>query len=154
MENITVIEYKDELENNVKNFLIEVAVNELGFKTWLEYFKNKDFSSYKTNHSKFYIALNSKGQIIATCAGLKKDENIIKLNSFYVLKSYRGKKIGKRLYDLVYNFAKNYGYKKIILCAHKENEIAVKFYLKNNYYLEKIENNEFWYAKNIKEEIK
>ncbi len=145
IEKLTPKTYKNDKKQQIIDFLIDVAVNEFGFTDWLDYLKNKDFEPYKTDDSVFYF-IEQNNKIIATCAALKKDDNTIKLNSFYVKKDFRNQGLGTLLYNQTIDFAKQKNYKTIILCAHKENVDAIKFYEQRNFIIDRIEDNgEIWY---------
>ena len=149
LNEIKIQKYNDKYKQKIIDFLINIAVNEFGFKDWLLYLKNKDFEPYKLNSSIFYF-IEKNNKIIATCAAWKKDEKIIKLNSFYVDKNYRNQGIGKLLFEKTIQFAKQNNYKQIILCAHQQNEVAIKFYEKENFVIDRVEDNgEIWYKLNI-----
>ena len=149
MKNLKILEYKDEFKEQIIGFLIDVAIGEFKFVSWYNYLKNKDFEPYKIKTSKFWFVLNEDNEVVATCGGLKKDNETIKLNSFYVKKEYRQNGIGKTLYKLFCDYATELNYKYIILCAHKENDIAIKFYEKQGFYLDIVEDEELWYKKKI-----
>lgn len=151
-----IINYEPKYQNQIKDFLIDICVNEFHKISWLDYLQNKDFSPYLKD-SNFIIVLDDN-QIIATCGMLKINEDIIKLNSFYVKKNYRHKGIGNKIFDISESFAKNNGFKKIILCAHKSFSDSIEFYNNHNYKLYKVETDnmeepELWYIKNISKEF-
>lgn len=143
-----IIEFNEEYKDKIINFLISIAIDEFGHHNWLDYLKNKDFTPYLLNDSKFLIVLEDK-KIIATIGALKVDKNIIKINSFYIDKNYRGKKLGTKLYNLILDFSKQNNYKEIILCTYDEYSIAKIFYDKNGFKLYKIDGNEKWMKKDI-----
>lgn len=135
-------DFNKDLKKQIIDFLKNQAIDEFGFVEWKDYLENKDFTPYLTNESLFVIIYDNN-KIIATIAGLKKDIYTIKLNSFYVDKDYRNKKLGKYLYNLFYEFSKKY-YKTIILCTYDVFDIAYNFYQKQNFILYKIDGKEKW----------
>ena len=140
--------FKANMREDVINFLKSVAIDEFGFSEWKQYLENKDFSSYEKGESIFFVAC-LQGQIIATCGGLKKDEQTIKLNSFYVSKQYRYQKIGSKLFSKFEQFAKQNGFSQIILCTYKQYENAWHFYSKRGFYLYEKDGHELWCKKNL-----
>lgn len=144
-----IINYDDSLKTKIIDFLIEIAVCEFKHDTWLDYFKDKDFSPYKLNTSKFFIAMEND-EIIATCGMLMIDSDIVKLNSFYVKSEYRYNGIGKKLFSMAIDFAIKNNYKKIILCTNNDYKLATRFYEKHGFKTYKMEDNyENWMEKII-----
>lgn len=149
MENIKIVEYEDKYKNQIIDFLIEVAIGEFGYTEWENYFKTKSFEPYKNNEGKFLIALNSDEKIIGTCAALKKTEETVKLNTFYILSEYRSIGLGKQLYNKVMDYIQENNYKEIILCTFEKFSIAIEFYKKRGYKLYETVDDEFWYKKEL-----
>ena len=118
-----IVTYNDDLRNKIIEFLKSVTIDEFGFKEWKDYLENKDFSPYKTEHSKFMIVLDGDN-IIATIGGLQVDDYTIKLNSFYVKREYRYQGIGKELYNRLIDFSIKMNYKYMILCTYDEYDIC------------------------------
>lgn len=134
---------------DVIKFLVQITSEEFGFSSWKDYFEHKLVEKYKTGKNNFLIALNKENKIIGTCGGLQQTDKIIKMNCFYINSEYRNLGIGKKLYDLFYNFAKRENYKEIILCTFKEFDIAIKFYEKRGFKLYETTDDEFWYRKEL-----
>lgn len=149
LEDITIIKYEDKYKEKIIEFLIDVAIGEFGYKEWENYFKTKSFEPYKSNQGEFLIALNSKGDVIGTCAALKKTDIIAKLNTFYILSEYRDKGLGKKLYSMIMNYILENNYKEIILCTFEKFNIAIKFYEKRGYKLYETIDDELWYKKEL-----
>lgn len=137
------------MREEIIRFLKSVAINEFGFKEWNDYLENKSFEPYKFESSKFYVVFDNDNNIIATIGALKKDEDIIKLNSFYVKKEYRYHKIGTKLFDKIIEFSKSNNYKKIILCTYDKYEIATAFYQRRGFKIYKNDEYERWYEKEL-----
>ena len=149
-EEIKIIEYQEKYKNEIIEFLIEVAIGEFGFHEWEKYFKEKSFAPYENNEGKFLIALDKDNKIIGTCGALKQSEDCIKLNSFYISSEYRKSGIGKKLYNLIYDYIVENEYKEIILCTYEKFDIEVKFYEKRGFKKYKIEHeDEMWYRKEL-----
>ena len=144
----TIKSFKSYMREDIIEFLKSVAIDEFGFSEWKQYLENKDFSSYEKGESIFLVAYHGK-TIIATCGGLKKNDEIIKLNSFYVNKNYRYQKIGSKLFSRFENFAKQKGFSQIILCTYKQYEKAWHFYSKRGFYLYEKDGHELWCKKYI-----
>lgn len=149
LEDVTIVKYDDKYKEEVIDFLIEVAIGEFGYTEWENYFRNKSFEAYKNNEGEFLIALNSNGRIIGTCAALRKTEETIKLNSFYILSEYRNKGLGKRLYNKIADYTIENNYKEVILCTFEKFSTAVNFYKEKGYKLYETIDDELWYKKEL-----
>lgn len=139
MENLKIVEYEDKYEKRIKEFIKEVTIGEFGFEEWKEYIENKDYEPYNKYGSKFVIVLNSENRIIGTCGGLKQNEDTIKLNGFYVLQEYRKNGIGKKMYELILEYAKKCKYRNVILTTNNKFDVAIHFYEKRGFEIYKIE---------------
>lgn len=148
-EEITIVKYEDKYKDKIIEFLIEVAIGEFGYTEWENYFRTKSFEPYKINEGEFLIALDSNDRIIGTCAALKKTEETIKLNTFYILSEYRSKGLGKKLYDMIMDYILENNYKEVILCTFEKFNIAIDFYKKRGYKLYETIDDEFWYKKEL-----
>jgi ribosomal protein S18 acetylase RimI-like enzyme len=82
------------------------------------------------------------GKIIGyICGGLAKKgsfgrlPNIIvtEIQTFFILEKYRSSGTGKKLYDKFLEWSKRKNADKIRLDVHPQNELAIKFYRKNNF---------------------
>lgn len=144
-----VVSYTDELRNEIVDFLKSVAIDEFGFNEWKDYLENKSFEPYKKDSSKFLVVFDNENNIIATIGGLKVDDEIIKLNSFYVKKDYRYHKIGTKLYNEIIKFSKDKNYKYMILCTYDRYDIATKFYQNREFRIYKNDELERWYKKEL-----
>lgn len=145
---IKIAECKYGEREDIIKFLVQITSEEFGFKEWKDYFERKLVEKYKEGNNKFWIALNSKGEIIGTCGALEQEDKILKMNCFYIDSKYRGIGIGKKLYELFIEFAKE-KYKTIILCTYKEFDKAIKFYEKRGFKLYETVEDEFWYRKEL-----
>lgn len=154
--NFKIIEYSKEYENQVKDFLIKIAINEFGFKEWKNYFIEAKFLNINIERENFWVAIDENGKIIGTI-GIMTDinDNTAKLHSLYVKKEYRKKGIATSLYNLSEKFARNKGYKVIILHTYTIFEEAIKFYQRRGFKVDKdIKSKDgIWYSKNINTEI-
>ena len=95
------------------------------------------------------ISVDKNNKIIGVCAGLKKSDDVIKFNTFYVDKSFRSEGIGARLYEEFMNYAKEYKYKTIILGTCERLNLAIRFYEKRGFELYKTDGEDRYYKKDI-----
>ncbi len=139
MEEFKIVEYENIYKKQVIEFIKSVVINEFGFEEWRDYLDNKSFEPYYEYGSKFLIIFNSQNKIIGTCGGLRKSDDTIKLNSFYMLNDYRQQGLGSKIYNLILDYAKECKYKTMILTTNSKFDIAIKFYEKRGFKVYKIE---------------
>lgn len=84
---------------------------------------------YKNNGGNFWLAVDNE-KIVGTISLEKIENNIGILKGMYVDKDYRNKGIASNLLNLLFNFAKENNYKKILLDTYEEFKIAIKYYEK------------------------
>lgn len=130
MEDIIIVEYHDKYSDDIVQHIRDVAINEFGYDDWEDYLSEMEFEDYKNEENKFWIALNSKEEIVGTIGALKMSETEVYLNSLYVNKNYRRLGLAKKLYSTLYSFVLQQGYKSIILKTFFRFTNAIKFYEK------------------------
>lgn len=81
---------------------------------------------------KFWVAIYD-GKVIGTVAIKDMGQQVAKLNRMFVLFDYHGKGVGQGLLNEALAFAKDQGYKEIILNTHKLMKRAHHFYEKNGF---------------------
>ena len=146
---INVILYEDKYKREIIDFVEEIAIGEYGFLEWKEDLENFDFEPYKQEGNRFWIILDKNNKIIGTCAGLRKTHDIIKFNTFYVDKNFRSSGLGAILYKEFIEYAKEQGYKTIILGTCERLNLAIRFYEKRGFELYKTDGENRYYQKNI-----
>lgn len=155
IKNYTVIEYIDKYKNDVKEFLIKIAINEFGFVEWEDYFNEANFLEIDKNKENFWIAIDDNNNVVGTIGISKdRDESIAKLHSLYVRKDYRKNGIATQLYNCSKSFCKKCSYSTIILHTYVQFQEAIKFY-KRKGFKESFDiksKDGIWYYKNIKTE--
>lgn len=150
---VIIKEYTKEYRSKVINFLMEVAIEEFGFEDWRTYFNKAGFLEIKKPKENFWIAVDNSNNVIGTVGILEdKESGNAKLNSVYVKKQYRNKKIATALYNYSLEFAKKNNYENVILQTYPIFSQAIKFYEKNGFEISNdIKNKKgIWYIKNIK----
>jgi len=84
----------------------------------------------------FWVAeVENRNKIIGTAAirKLKQHRSACELKRMFVSKEFRKLGIGYRMLHVVLNFAKNFGYSKILLYSSSELKAARMLYLKNGF---------------------
>lgn len=127
-DKIKIIEYQDKYSKEIVNHIRKIAMDEFEYYDWEDYFNRMGFEEYQNNGSKFWIVLNDKEEVIGTIGALKISDEEVRMNSLYVNKEYRKLGIAKKLYELLINFVKQEGYKKITLRTFFKFVNAINFY--------------------------
>ena len=148
---IKILEYRSEYRKKTINLLIKVAVEEFGFKDWKKWFEIFENETYKENDGNCYIAIDNNN-VIGTISLRKINDITAEVKNFYLEKEYRGTGIAQDLFNTIIEFAKAKKYKRLELDSYKEFNRAIKFYEKNNFYLETVENNKYIYSRTLSEE--
>ena len=82
------------------------------------------------NENFVYYLLNFEGKSVGYL-GIQILNNKLILSKLYILKSFRGLKIGKTALEFVHKFAKDKQINKIELIVNPENQNTIDIYLKN-----------------------
>lgn len=128
--NITIIEYEDKYSKEIVNHIRKIAMDEFGYNKWKDYLDRMNFEEYKTEESKFWLALNDKDEVVGTIGALRKSHEEVYLNSLYLNKDYRKLGIATKLYNTFTNFIEEKEYKIITLRTFFKFVEAIKFYEK------------------------
>ena len=100
----------------------------------------------------FFIQQNDL--LIACVALMKIEDGIFELTKMAVKPEYRGKKIGHDLLEHSLDFAKNSGWKKLIIYSNRKLENAIHLYEKFGFQEIPIEENNPYSRGDIKMELK
>ncbi|MBE9053794.1 GNAT family N-acetyltransferase [Nostocales cyanobacterium LEGE 11386] len=92
-------------------------------------------SHYFDNNGIFLVLLDKK-QIVGTGAIRKLDNQICELKRMWFFQEYRGKGLGGKMVQMLFDFARKVGYQKVRLdLAHNERQAqALKFYTRLGFY--------------------
>jgi GNAT superfamily N-acetyltransferase len=86
-------------------------------------------SSYDGDGNHFFIC-ESGGEVVGTIAVKRDDDTTALMRRFFVNPHYRGKKIGKRLMEMVFDYCRDNKYDKIIFTGnnrmHKVHAVLKK----------------------------
>ncbi len=135
IDKIKLCEFEDKFEKKVKEFLLEICVNEFGFSSWKEELESQNINSYKENGGNFWVAMDDEEEIIGTIALKNLGEKKGLLKSMYVNNKYRGSKLAQKLLNILISEAINNNYNIIELETLLQLERAIGFYKKNDFYL-------------------
>ena len=151
-----IVEYEEKYKEKTIQLLIEVAVNEFGFKEWERWFRIFENQNYRNNNGNCWIAINERDEVIGTISLKNLDNKSCELKNLYVKKEYRCNGLAKKLFSISMEYAENHCYEKIQLDTYDKFHIAMKFYEKNGFTLENtiVENdkNIYVYSKYLIEE--
>ena len=126
-------EYKSEDKEQIIEMVSEILEcifngDPTQFKVLKEFNITKDYVLYLVVE----IQGNEK-KIVGTMALKKMDKEEVRLKRIYVRKEYRKRGIAQKLLNQLVKFAKESGYKKILLHTYPTMKNAHKFYKKNGF---------------------
>lgn len=96
----------------------------------------------------FWVAEN-KGKIIGTIAAQMENSKTPRLRRFFVLRKYRGKGVGSKLYRVFEDWGKQKGYEKIILSTYPQFKEAIDFYKYKGFREKEVNGQRIYYQKVI-----
>jgi len=130
-----IVVYEDKFKNGVVELVNNIQENEFGSHSVSGRPDLKNIPEfYQKNNGNFWVAL--EGKEVVGAIGLSDFHNGFgELRRFYVKKDLRRQGVGKKLFDILMQFAKEKNYKTIFLATHSDpNHIpANNFYLKNGF---------------------
>lgn len=102
----------------------EVLTNTLGINFLLNEIENNDFAHY------FVYELNKE---IIGYIGVRIYDDICEVFNFVVKKNYQNQGYGKKLFNYLLQFIKDFNVETISLEVRKSNKAALRFYYKNDF---------------------
>jgi len=131
MQKVEIIEFDPIYKKEIYDFVMEIKVNELGWKSdatdLLEIEK-----IYLLGNGNFWIALDSN-RVVGTIALEDKGEKTGYLQRMYLAKEYRGTGLAQKLLNNLLEFAKNRNLKEIFLGTTPVAKRAIRFYEKSGF---------------------
>jgi ribosomal protein S18 acetylase RimI-like enzyme len=89
-------------------------------------------TEYFKNNGKFYVA-ESNGEIIGTIAIKEEKDMTARLRRLFVDKKHRRQRVGQKLLDTVLSFARDSGYRELVLSTIPTMMEAQEFYKRNGF---------------------
>jgi GNAT superfamily N-acetyltransferase len=105
-------------------------------------------SEIYSGKGKFFVAVRDN-KVVGTVAIRDMGNQTAKLNRMFVLLEYHGSGIGQRLYEHAEKFAKEQGFRKIILNTHELMHRAHKFYERNKFVKISKNGEKYYYEKSL-----
>jgi len=133
-------EYNEMYREQVIELWREICVNEHEFIEWEEELKNLVVDEY----NEILVAI-SEGKVIGTIAYRQIDEKTVELKRVYVRKEHRGSGLAKNLLDEIIDRIKEKQYKNILIETWEKFVAGRRFYEKNNFVLQQIDNQRYNY---------
>jgi len=131
MQTIKIIEFDPIYSKEVYDFVMDIKVNELGWKSdatdLLEIEK-----IYLRGDGNFWIALDSN-KVVGTIALEDKKEGQGYLQRMYLAEAHRGTGLAQNLLNNLLEFAKNKNFKEIYLGTTPVAKRAIRFYEKSGF---------------------
>jgi putative acetyltransferase len=149
MSEYTIIEYSEEYQEVVKEFVI-AAHEEFGFPY------NQDLDADLENPSIFYkdrggvlYLLLDGTRLIGTVAVKNLGDGAAELKRMYLNKMYRGQGLGQRLLDHALVFCRERSFKRVVLDTNIQQVDAQKFYGRNGFQIDKTVKNAIFMSKDL-----
>lgn len=121
-----IIPYSDEYKSQISRLISDILKNEFNMTINLADLENI-YETYQKDNGNFWIVIE-EGRVIGTAALRNYGDNRGMLKRMFIDKSFRGKQIGRKLLNVVFDFAKSGHYKEIYLTTIPELFEACKFY--------------------------
>jgi putative acetyltransferase len=92
--------------------------------------------SHYLDNSGVFLVLVDKEQVVGTGAIRKLNDEICELKRMWFLKQYRGQGLGKKMAQMLFDFARQAGYRKVRLdiANGERQQQALKFYKRLDFY--------------------
>ncbi len=140
-------EYKEQVKNVIGKTLVDISVIDRKSLP----IDDEDLDKIEKIYSgkgRFWIAIDNN-KVIGTVAIRDMGNQTAKLNRMFVLIEYHGSGVGQKLFDHAVNFAKKYGFTKIILNTHELMHRAHGFYEKNNFIRKGKKEDKYFYERKL-----
>lgn len=123
----------EKLANEILHEVYDLFIPIKYTDAFLKEFQSVKAIQYHILKKKFkYYLLSFNNKSVGYIALQEVDDKLI-LSKFYILESFRGKKIGKAVFEFVIEFAKKNRFSKIELIVKKQNKKAIDIYLKKGF---------------------
>ncbi len=135
---------------DIKNFIRNIIVNEFRIDYWNEWLDEQNYDILQVIPNVLF-SVDDHHKLIGICSVKRIDDDVCYLNTFYVDKEFRNKGIGTNLFHMSMDYAKNHGYKRVILCVDPSFKDAISIYEKNHFVFDYYndERKEIWYYRDI-----
>lgn len=131
--NSTEFKIIEELATEILHEVYDPIIPAEHTKYFLTKFQSENAIKNQIENENFsYFLLNYKTKN-AGYLGIQKTGNKLILSKIYILKSFRGLKIGKMALKYVNRFATDNGIEKIELIVNQQNQNTIDIYLKNGF---------------------
>lgn len=145
---VEISEHKND-QKKIKNFVLKI-LSEFGFKYNPKYDQDLEdiVSHYKHPHN-FWILLKDQKKIVGTIAITKIKSKVAELKRFYVDKAYRGRGLGKTLFEKAIEFCQKNNFQIIVLESTSNMVQAIRFYKKHGFTIWKKDKGHTWFKKTL-----
>ncbi len=128
MEKLNIIKEHINLEKEITEFMLEVAINENQMYEWEDGIKNQKYDNYKDGNGELYIVMNNSNEIVGTCGIYKMQNSIAKIERLYIKRDYRKIGIASHLMNNAFEYAKKNKLKEVVLGTSNRLEKAIRLY--------------------------
>jgi len=136
MMNNKILEYKKEFENEIKELISCIYIEEFKIEIGQDEIINEDIYGYIEKGGNFWIAVDEENNLLGTIGAKIVDNETLEVKRMYVKKEYRGYGIAQNLLNTLELYAVQNGFKYLVLGTYSEMERAIGFYTKNSFALE------------------
>ena len=129
--NVTIKPFQPEDQATVKNLILAGLAEHWGE---LDLSKNPDLNDITSTYASgaFFVAW-FKGEIVGTGALIPHSAGIAQIVRMSVAQAMRRKRVATQIFHHLIQYAKDYGYQKIVLETTKDWYEAIEFYLHNGF---------------------
>lgn len=124
-----IIEYTGDYAERVRKLILHIQNDEAGINLTLD--EQPDLLDVETYYPKgggrFWLAVEGE-ELIGTIALMNKGSGNGVLKKFFVRTDWRGKGVGSALYETLYGFARESGFKRILLDTPSVVAASHRFY--------------------------
>lgn len=89
--------------------------------------------SYRDNGGEFWVAVDPDGHVVGTSGVFPIDASTLELRKMYLGPSIRGRGLASRLFERVLTFARECGFRRIVLDTTDQMTDAIAFYEKKGF---------------------
>ena len=143
------MEFKiNQCQYDLKSFIKDNICKEFNIDYWDKWLEQQEYDLLQ-KYPNILISVEEDNTLIGICGVRVLNEKECYLNSFYVKKEYRNKKIGTKIFNMCMDYIIKNKFQKIILTVDPKFIIAQKFYENRGFifnYLDK-KNQELHYFK-------
>lgn len=128
-----ILPYSDKYKEKVIKLVFDILDSEFGHRSTTGRPDLYNISEvYQTPNGNFWVAVEGD-EVVGTIALKDSGEKEGCLKRLYIRKNLRRQGLGSKLLDVLLKFAKEKGYKRIVLSTYEDMDSANNFYVKKGF---------------------